>query len=226
MLLDFENILNFSLTVGNVLENIVVSLICSLIIALFYRWTYKGGGYSLSFIHSLVILSMITAIVIMVIGNNLARAFGLVGAMSIIRFRTPIKEAMDIVYIFFSLAIGMAAGVGLHMVAVLGTIMVGSILLILTKTNLFSKHKEKYLLQFNYLTPGNSNEPPYIEILNLYCKRYNLINIKSTGEEDQLELSYYVDIKNKNLNDKFIGDLNRIEGVFDINMYFNDENPS
>jgi uncharacterized membrane protein YhiD involved in acid resistance len=162
----------------------------------------------------------------MVIGNNLARAFGLVGAMSIIRFRTPIKEAMDIVYIFFSLAIGMAAGVGLHMVAVLGTIMVGCILLILTKTNLFAKHKEKYLLQFNYITSGNSKEPPYIDILNSYCKRYNLINIKSTGEEDQLELSYYVDIKNKNLNDKFIGDLNRIEGVFDINMYFNDENPT
>jgi uncharacterized membrane protein YhiD involved in acid resistance len=224
MLRDFENILNFSLTIGTVIENIIVALICSLIIALLYRWTYKGDGYSPSFIHSLVILSMITAIVIMVIGNNLARAFGLVGAMSIIRFRTPIKEAMDIVYIFFSLAIGMAAGVGLHTIAVLGTVIVGCVLLVLMKTNLFSINKEKYLLQFNYLTSVNSKEPPYIAILKLYCKRYSLINIKSTGEEDQLELSYYVDVKDKNSNDKFIGDLNRIEGVFGINIYFNDEN--
>ncbi|MGE5860954.1 MAG: DUF4956 domain-containing protein [Ignavibacteria bacterium] len=224
MLRDFENILSFSLTVGAVIENIAVSLICSLIIALFYRWTYRGDGYSLSFIHSLVILSMITAIVIMTIGNNLARAFGLVGAMSIIRFRTPIKEAMDIVYIFFSLAIGMAAGVGLHMIAFLGTIVIGCVLLILTKANLFSKNKEKYLLQFKYFTSENLKDPPYTAILNLYCKRYNLINIKSTGEEEQLELSYYADVKNKNLNDKFIGDLNRIEGISDINIYFNDEN--
>jgi uncharacterized membrane protein YhiD involved in acid resistance len=224
MLHDFETYLNNSLTVGTVIENITVSLVCSLLIALFYRWTYKGTGYTLSFIHSLVILSVITAIVIMVIGNNLARAFGLVGAMSIIRFRTPIKEPMDIIYIFFSLAIGMAAGVGLHMIAVLGTMIVGSILLILTKTNLFSIRKEKYLLEFNYLQLGNPAEPPYIAIINLYCRRYNLINIKSNGNEDQLELSYYVDVKNKNLNDKFIRDLNRIEGVFGINLYFNDEN--
>jgi uncharacterized membrane protein YhiD involved in acid resistance len=169
---------------------------------------------------------MITAIVIMVIGNNLARAFGLVGAMSIIRFRTPIKDAMDIVYIFFSLAIGMAAGVGLHTVAVLGTLIVGSVLFVLTKTNLFSLSREKYLLQFNYLSTGNLKEPPYIAILNLYCKRYNLINIKTINGDDQLELSYHVDLKNKNLNDKFINELNRAEGIFDINLYFNDENLS
>jgi len=223
MFRDFENILNFSLTVGTVIENIVVALICSLIIALFYKWTYKGPGYSLSFIHSLVILSMITAIVIMVIGNNLARAFGLVGAMSIIRFRTPIKEAMDIVYIFFSLTIGMAAGVGLHMIAISGTVIVGCILLILTKTNLFSSRKEKYLLQFNYFTLENKDKPPYISILNNYCKRYNLINIKSTGGENQLELSYYVDVRDISLNDKFIGDLNKVEGISGINLYFDDD---
>ncbi|HVO74133.1 MAG TPA: DUF4956 domain-containing protein [Ignavibacteriaceae bacterium] len=223
MLHDFQNILNFSLTVGTVIENIVVSLFCSLLIALFYRWTYKGAGYTLSFIHSLVILSMITAIVIMVIGNNLARAFGLVGAMSIIRFRTPIKEPMDIIYIFFSLAIGMAAGVGLHMIAVTGTIVVGGILLILTKANLFSINKDKYLLEFNFLPTGNGAEPPYIAVLNSYCKKYNLINIKSVGDEDQLGLSFYVNVKNKNLNDKFIRDLTRIEGVFSINLFFNEE---
>lgn len=224
MFSDFENILNTSLTVGTVIENILVALICSLIIALFYRWTYRGPGYSLSFIHSLVILSMITAIVIMVIGNNLARAFGLVGAMSIIRFRTPIKEAMDIVYIFFSLSIGMAAGVGLHIVAVLGTLIVGCILFILSKTNLYSARKEKYLLQFNYFNSGNLNEPPYISIINTYCKRYNLINIKSIGEENQLELSYYVDVRDISLNDKFISELNKIDGISGINLYFDDEN--
>ncbi|HSR18155.1 MAG TPA: hypothetical protein VLM39_08715, partial [Ignavibacteriaceae bacterium] len=117
-----------------------------------------------------------------------------------------------------------AAGVGLHIIAFSGTIVIGCVLLILTKANLFSKNKEKYLLQFKYLTSENLKEPPYTAILNLYCKRYNLINIKSTGEEEQLELSYYADVKNKNLNDKFIGDLNRIEGISDINIYFNDEN--
>ena len=223
MIKDFENFLNLSLTVGTVIENLLVALICSLIIAVFYKFTYRGPGYSLSFIHSLVILSMITSIVIMVIGNNLARAFGLVGAMSIIRFRTPIKEAMDIVYIFFSLAIGMAAGVGLHFVAFWGTMIVGIVLTVLTKTNFLSSKKEKYLLQFNYLPSANTTESPYITVIQNYCKRYNLLNVKSVGDIKEIELSYYVDLKDSNLNDTFVLELSRIEGVSNINLYFDNE---
>jgi uncharacterized membrane protein YhiD involved in acid resistance len=223
MIKDFENFLNLSLTVGTVIENLLVALICSLIIAVFYRWTYRGPGYALSFIHSLVVLSMITSIVIMVIGNNLARAFGLVGAMSIIRFRTPIKEAMDIVYIFFSLAIGMAAGVGLHFVAFWGTLIVGLVLTVLTKTNFLSSKKEKYLLQFNYLSLSNTAEPPYITVIQKYCKRYNLLNVKSVSDGKEIVLSYYVDLKDSNLNDVFVLELGSIEGISNINLYFDNE---
>jgi uncharacterized membrane protein YhiD involved in acid resistance len=159
----------------------------------------------------------------MVIGNNLARAFGLVGAMSIIRFRTPIKEAMDIVYIFFSLAIGMAAGVGLHFVAFLGTLIVGIVLTVLTKTNFLSSKKEKYLLQFNYLASANTTESPYITVIQNYCKRYNLLNVKSVGVIKEIELSYYVDLKDINLNDAFVLELSRIEGISNINLYFDNE---
>jgi len=224
MIKDFENFLNLSLTVGTVIENLFIALICSLIIAIFYRWTYRGPGYSLSFIHSLVILSMITSIVIMVIGNNLARAFGLVGAMSIIRFRTPIKEAMDIVYIFFSLAIGMAAGVGLHFVAFWGTLIVGVVLTVLTKTNFLSSKKGMYLLQFNYFSNQNNQETPYLSIIKKYSKRYNILNIKSLGIENEVELSYYVDIKNKETYALLVSELGEISGVSNISLYFNNEN--
>ena len=95
------------------------------IVPLIYRFTYKGPGYSESFF-----LSVITSLVIMVIGDNLARAFGLVGTLSIIRFRTAIKDTMDIVYIFLGLTIGMAAGIGYHKIAIAGTIMIGLILML------------------------------------------------------------------------------------------------
>ena len=77
---------------------------------------------------SLVTLAMITAVVIMAIGNNLARAFGLVGAMSIIRFRTAVKDTQDLVFIFLALAMGSAAGVGFHRLAVVATLVVGATL--------------------------------------------------------------------------------------------------
>lgn len=223
MLTEFENIFNFTLTIGTVIENLFVALICSLIIAIFYRLTYRGPGFSVSFIHSLVFLSLITSIVIMVIGNNLARAFGLVGAMSIIRFRTPVKEVMDIVYIFFSLAIGMAAGVGLHFVAFWGTLFIGIVLITLTRTNFLSVKKGKYLLQFIYSSVQNKEEPPYLSIIKKFCKRYSLLNIKSIGTENELELSYYVDLKDKNLNTVFMSELKSIDDISNISFYFNDE---
>lgn len=76
---------------------------------------------------------MITAIVIMVIGNKLARALGVVGAMSIIRFRTAVKDAADIMFIFFALSIGLAAGVKLYSIAFFGTLFVGGVYHVITK---------------------------------------------------------------------------------------------
>ena len=87
---------------------------------------------------------MITAIVLMVIGNNLARAFGLVGAMSIIRFRTAVKDTQDIVFIFFSLAVGMAAGVGYHLIAICGTVFVSLTMLVLTQFSHGSTTQREY----------------------------------------------------------------------------------
>jgi len=222
MLQDFEQFWNYSLTFGTVLENLFIAFICSIIIALFYRYTYRGPGYSVSFIHSIVVLGMITAVVIMVIGNNLARAFGLVGAMSIIRFRTAVKETMDIVYIFFSLAIGMAAGVGLHLVAFAGTLFIGLIIVVLSKTNFFSLSHEKFLLQFRYSGSNGSEDAPYMPVLNKYCKQVTLLNVKSVKEK-QLELSYHVSIRNKKHNSQFISDLGKVPDVDQINLYFDEE---
>ncbi|MCD4664693.1 MAG: DUF4956 domain-containing protein, partial [Bacteroidales bacterium] len=125
---ELQNINLFPTTGSTIIINILIALLCGLFIAWLYRKTYKGPGYSIGFLNSIVLLAMITSVVIMVIGNNLARAFGLVGTMSIIRFRTAIKDTQDIVYIFFGLAVGMAAGVGYYKIAIIGTLFIGFIL--------------------------------------------------------------------------------------------------
>lgn len=223
MLNDFQRLNVFSITTGDMLVNILVAFICGLFIAFLYRVTYKGPGYSISFVNSIVLLSMITAIVIMVIGNNLARAFGLVGAMSIIRFRTAVKETQDIVFIFFGLAIGMAAGVGYHKMAIMGTLMVGAIIYLFSQSKISGVKQEEYLLQFMY--SGNHDEriPPYNEILKKFCRKTKVINIKSVGDDEQLELSYYVKLKDKKQSDRFIKDLSSVEGVDYVNLFFDEE---
>ena len=224
MLDDFQNVLSVSLSIGEVLENLLVSLICGLLISLFYRLTYRGPGMSYSFINSLIVLALITSVVIMVIGNNLARAFGLVGAMSIIRFRTAIKETQDIIFIFFALAIGMASGVGLHALALASTIFIGLILYILTKTHAASPSKKDFLLQFSFNANGGYEEAPFIAVFQKYCKSSKLINTKALMESDSLELSYHIVLKDPKLITEFVNQLKNSIGVNNVNLFFDEEN--
>lgn len=222
MLNDFNNILQFSISPAEALLNLAVALVCGLIISFFYRGTYKGGGFTISFLNSLVVLTMITAVVIMVIGNNLARAFGLVGAMSIIRFRTALKETLDIIFIFFALAMGMAAGVGLHVIALTATILIGSILYILMKTNIVYSVNQEYLLQFN-IKDSDKAGPEYSKIIDKYCKKSKLINIKSVNVEGITELSYHVNLKSDKNGNDFVKALKGISEVTNVNLFFDEE---
>ena len=223
MLDDFQNVLSVSLSIGEVFENLIISLICGLLISLVYRLTYKGPGISYSFINSLIILSLITSVVIMVIGNNLARAFGLVGAMSIIRFRTAIKETQDIIFIFFSLAIGMASGVGLHALALSSTIFIGIILYVLTKTNAVNPVKKDFLLQFSFLASDGYEEAPFLILFQKYCKSSKLINTKALIENDSLELSYHIILKDAKFVTAFVNELKNSKGVSNVNLFFDEE---
>jgi len=223
MLDDFQNVLSVSVSIGEVFENLVVSLICGLLISLFYRVTYRGPGMSYSFLNSLIILALITSVVIMVIGNNLARAFGLVGAMSIIRFRTAIKETQDIIFIFFALSIGMASGVGLHALALASTVFIGLILYVLTKTNAVSPKKKDFLLQFSFKSNGGYEEAPFLMEFQKYCKDSKLINTKAMMEDDSLELSYHVVLKDSKLITEFVNQLKNSKGVNNVNLFFDEE---
>lgn len=217
-----QNINLFPITGGTILLNITVALCCGLFIAWLYRKTYKGPGYSISLLNSIVILAMITSVVIMVIGNNLARAFGLVGTMSIIRFRTAIKDTQDIVYIFFGLAVGMAAGVGYHRIAIIGTLFIGLILYLFSKSNLSDPQRKEYLLQFYYSENGDKT-PSYIPVLNKFCQHFKVINAKSIDEHDVMELSYYVKFKDEKRNNSFVRELKKAHNVTRINLYFDEE---
>ena len=223
MFTNLQNIELFPMTGAEIVSNIVVALLCGLSIGWLYRNTYKGPGYSVAFVNSLVLLSMITAVVILIIGNNLARAFGLVGAMSIIRFRTAVKDTIDIVYIFFALVIGMAAGAGYHKIAVVSTLTVGAVIYLLAKTRVAASRKEECLLQFAY-SPNGDEQAAYLPVLRKYCRRHTVINTRALGDNrEMLELSFYVDLRDKDGNNQFVRELRDAAGVSQINLYFDEE---
>ncbi len=224
MINEFADIFTLSISLRDVLVNLIVALCCGIIIGLLYRFTYRGLNYSASFNISMIMLTMITAVVIMVIGNNLARAFGMVGAMSIIRFRTAVKDAVDIMFIFFSLTIGLAAGVKMYMIAITGTIFISLVFLIISRFNFGIARKREYLLQV-LMTSGEVSATEIDKVIAKYCRKFKLVNVKALGEADSdlMEFSYHVFLKDEERGNRLIEALKEMMNVRNVNLFF-DEN--
>ncbi|MEE3493835.1 MAG: DUF4956 domain-containing protein [Butyrivibrio sp.] len=113
-----------SLSIENVIMNFVAACILSLMIFISYRVSHSGAVYSRKFNVSLVMLALVTTLVMNVIGNNIALSLGMVGALSIVRFRTAIKDPRDTAYIFWAIAIGITCGVSDYVMAGIGTFII------------------------------------------------------------------------------------------------------
>ena len=120
-----------SLSWGQILANILVAAIIGFVIFVSYFISHRGTIYSKKFNASLVILTVLTSMVMTVIGNNVALSLGMVGALSIVRFRTAVKDSRDTVYIFWTIIVGICCGVGDYAVATAGSSVVFVLLLVL-----------------------------------------------------------------------------------------------
>lgn len=222
MLEEFQQIEIFRPSIFDIAGNLMVAFLCGMLIAMVYRFVYRGPSYSVTFVNSLVLLCMITAVVILVIGNNLARAFGLVGAMSIIRFRTAVRDVQDIIFIFFALTIGMAAGVGLPMIAIIATLLISSVIILLTSTNFAQPTRRQHLLHIRYETDEKVSDLLQ-KILRQYCRKVKLVNIKNLGYGNAMEAFYHVDIRNNKKKEALIHALNALDFTQTINLYFDED---
>jgi len=109
-------------TVMDIALVLLLSFGLSLVVAWAYRFTHRGVSYSQSYVHTLVIMGTVIALIMLIIGSNIARAFALVGALSIIRFRNAMKETRDVGFIFLVMAIGMAVGTKFYLLAVFASV--------------------------------------------------------------------------------------------------------
>lgn len=219
---EFQSYNFFPPTVADIAAPVLAAFVCGLWIAWLYKATYQGPGFSQNFFNSLILLPMITALVIMIIGNNLARAFGLVGALSIIRFRTALKEPLDIVYVFFTLAVGMAAGIGSYQMAFSGSILIGCTLAVLTRSRHSASHRSEYLLQLLF-EPVDGEPPSYLAVLEKHCRRFNVLAVKSVQAATLLELSFYVDLRARHDGDPLVRELQALSSIRQVNLFFEDQ---
>lgn len=198
-------------TLVDLLLAIFLSFILTIIITLVYKYTHHGVRYSQSYVQTVVIMSVVVAIIMIVIGNNIAVAFGLVGAFSIIRFRSAMSDPKDIAFIFFGMGVGIACGLGFYVLAVLFTFSMSALILLMHALNYGSKGSDEKTLKITL--PENMNyEGVFNEIFARYLDQAELVNVETTNLGTMYLLEYRIRTK-KNVSDKEIMDAIRTKNA-------------
>ena len=201
---------------SEIIVNLVISFILGIIISLVYKKTHKGLSYSQSFLVTNIFVCVIVCMVIMIIGNSLARAFALVGALSIIRFRTVVKDTKDTAYIFWSLAAGMAAGTGSYFIAIAGSTIISGIALILFYTNFGSIIKSEFIVQFRINSNDTNITSKYNKLISDFTKSHTLLSSESSGDGQSIKVSFDVVMKEEMKQNELISKISKIDGVSEV----------
>ncbi len=197
-----ESVTGFSLS--EVLLAMLFAVIVGLLIFWVYKKTFTGILYSSGFALTLIGLTLVTTLVIIAVTSNVVLSLGMVGALSIVRFRTAIKEPMEIVFLFWSIAVGIVIGAGMIPLAVLGSVIIGIILLIFANRK---NVENAYILVLN--CENEEAENTAAELLKNTVKKYR---IKSkTVNADGIELTTELKIKDDKM--AFVNQMNKITGV-------------
>lgn len=195
-----------TLSVESIVIQIVSAVIISFAIYISYWYTHIGTAYSKKFNVSLITLTILTATVMTVIGNNIALSLGMVGALSIVRFRTAIKDSRDTTYIFWAIIVGICCGVGDYLVASIGTCAVFIVLLFLGRV----RNENRILL---IIKASRSKENEIEGIIFDYFNKKALLRVKNTTK-DNVELIF--ELSRSTYNITYKKDQNITQNLYDI----------
>ncbi len=168
------------------------STILTLLLAKLYMVTHGGYSYSKSFLQTIVLVGVTVALIMIIIGSDIARAFALVGAMSIVRFRTPVKDARDLVFVFAAIAIGMACGTQFHVFAAIFTAFVAGLVLLFHYWGFGDLPNKGYVVKMRI---RGADKDRVAELCGQLCKRYAIVSVTRSQSGDLEDVIYEVELK-------------------------------
>jgi len=206
---DFLDQITGDLTAAGIIISLLLSLGLGLFIFFIYKRTFQGVMYSRTFNIALIALAMVSCTIILGVTTSVALSLGTLGALSIVRFRTAIKDPIDVVYMFWAIAIGIITGAGLYLLAVLASAVIGVVLYLFSKLNI---RYQPYLLVIHY-----ASDEPENAIFETLSKKIGVYKVKSKNRTpESCELT--VEIRAKGDQSRVVNTLGAIEGVTGVAM--------
>ena len=205
---------NGSISVEMILISLLVSFVISLFIVFVYKKTFSGVVYNKTIVMTIVMIAMVTSMVIRTINSNLSLSLGMVGALSIIRFRTAIKEPMDTAFLFWAIVSGIMCGAGLYFIAVCGSLLLGLLFYVLYLMDI--KAKSQYLLVVIYKSENSQIVESKLDSLTK-----KKLKSKSVSGNNVIEVTYEVEYDNTvdELMKSLSGDVRNVNLVTYTNDY-------
>lgn len=189
----FED-LSGTFSVLDVTLAMLIAFVGCAVIGLTYRTTHRGVSYSQSYVQTLVLMGMVIALIMLVVGSNIARAFSLVGALSIIRFRNAVKETRDVGFIFFAMAIGMAAGTRFFLLAVIATVVICLAIVVMDRFNWFNLDIRGQVVKVE-VPPDRDYTSDIDDVLRPLTREVELLSAETIRGGALVELVYSVRLK-------------------------------
>ncbi|MFQ5505097.1 MAG: DUF4956 domain-containing protein [Planctomycetota bacterium] len=211
-----------TLGVETILLCLLLAFVLGQLVAWLYVWTHRGISYSSSMPQSLIVLALVITLVMLVVGNNLARAFGLFGALALIRFRTPVKDSWDTVFLFFAVSVGIAVGTQNLMIAVVGTVVLWLVIAYLSVTRFGSGITHNGLLRLR-LPAGGEAEAEMRSVLSRYCDSVSLVHMREAGPAPIMEFAFQIKLIDSSFGSRMISEVLTIEGVSAPSLLMQDE---
>ncbi|MEZ4621017.1 MAG: DUF4956 domain-containing protein [Caldilineaceae bacterium] len=205
-------------TAQDVILTLTLSFVLAVLIGYVYRATYRGTSYTQSYVQTLVLMAMVVAVIMLIIGSNIARAFTLVGALSIIRFRNAIKDTRDVGFIFFAMAAGMACGTRFYFLGIVATVTICLLILAMVRFDLFARPIPQQVLKIRL--PGDMTPDLVLrEHFEHFLNRYDLVAMETVQAGLLTELVYTVEMKQPKEAQNFLTALSQANNNNKVMLY-------
>jgi uncharacterized membrane protein YhiD involved in acid resistance len=209
-----------ALTWGSTLASLLLSLGLAMLIAWTYAATYQGLAYLREFQHTLVLAGIVATIVLLAIGNEIARGVGLVGALTLIRFRSTLKDPRDLAFAFAALGVGVASGARAYHAAVLGTAVFMAAAYYISWSSFGARSPFDAVLRL--CVPSDSErQQPLRDLLRQHCRSFALVQLREAGDTRQ-EHVYHLRLVDAHSQPGLLRDLTAVRGVEEVSLLLHD----
>ncbi len=205
-----------------VLLGLLLAFLLSHVVAFTYSLTYRGLSYSRYFIQTLVMGGVVAAMLMLAIGNNIVWGLGIVGTLAIVRFRTNLRDPRDMIFVFASLAAGIASGVGAYAVAVLGTTVFCLASFYLAFVPFGARYRYDGLLRFA-CRPDEATREQVEKLLRQHCSTWVMVSLQQAAQREEAEHAYQVSFRRDESRFGLTRDFTRIDGLRNLSLLMMDE---